>query len=351
MPEIPLRKAVAVVAEPVAVAPPSSLTGFQRLLAWLGPDFTLFALFATVLTIVGRLFGSHYELKLSTMLLPGLVAPGIIIVRSVSRLRGVLADAPGARAEWRRMAIGAFRDWVPLVLVAVVFDNLENYTGLVRKLTIDQSLYNIDVKLFGVEPTVWIMQFYRPLLTDWMAICYGSFLIIPMILGIILCLRNRSADFRELGLAVMLQMWMAFFIFICFPAGPPRYFAPLRNTVFTTPIPSLLGFNSALQAKWDTYSPLLVRASFPSLHCAYGLMTLIYSWRFGDVVFPKVKRLWFCLVVPFELTLFVSVVYLRHHWVPDIVCGLTVAFVVSRITPVLRRKWPKLPQRPLTVVG
>ncbi len=347
MRERPLDEALDLTPAAALASPPAQST-FRQALAWLGPDFTLFIMFAAVLTTVGRLFGAHYELKLSTMLLPGIVAPCIIFVRSFSRLSGIIENRPGARAEWVRMSITMLRSWVPLVLVAIVFDNLENYTGLVRKLTIDTSLYNIDVKLFGVEPTVWIQQYYRPLLTDWMATCYGSFLIIPMILGIILCLRDRSDDFREIALAVMLQMWLAFFIFICFPAGPPRYYEPLRSTVFAHPIPSLLGFNSALQAKWDTYSPLLVRASFPSLHCAYGLMTLIYSWRFGDVVFPKspkLKHLWFVMVLPFELTLFVSVVYLRHHWIPDMVCGLAVALIVSRTTPYLRRVWPKIVRR------
>lgn len=315
---------------------------WQRVLAWLGPDFTLFILFASALLTVGQLFGAHYVLRLSTMLLPGCVAPGIILVRALPRLRALVANRPGARAELRRIAVGAVRDWAPLVLVAVVFDNLENYTGLVRKVTIDASLYRFDVAVFGVEPTVAIQRLYQPLLTDWMAVAYGSFLIVPMILGIVLCLRDRSGDFRELANAVMLQMWIAFFIFICFPAGPPRYFPPLRDGVFQTPIPSLLGFNAALQAKWDTYSPLLVRASFPSLHCAYGLMTLIYSRRFGDAVFPRWPRLWFWLVVPFELSLFVAVVYLRHHWVPDIIVGLTLALVVSRVTPLLRHRWPSL---------
>src|SRR5262249_49925505 len=157
------------------------------------------------------------------------------------------------------------------------------------KLTIDGALYRIDLALFGVEPTVWIRRFYQPLLTDWMATCYGIFLITPMFLAIAVSLRGRREDFREIALAGMLQMWIGLFIFICLPAGPPRYFAPLRDGVFQMKMPSLLGFNDALQAKWDTYSPLLVRASFPSLHCAYATLTLIYAWRFGDAVFPRVQ--------------------------------------------------------------
>ena len=70
---------------------------FRQTLAWLGPDFTLFLMFAAVLTTVGRIFGAHYELKLSTMLLPGIVAPCIIFVRSFSRLSGIIHDKPGDR--------------------------------------------------------------------------------------------------------------------------------------------------------------------------------------------------------------------------------------------------------------
>jgi membrane-associated phospholipid phosphatase len=249
-------------------------------------------------------------------------------------------DAPGARAEAKQMALGTVRDWMPLVLVATVFDNLEDYTGIIRKVPIDDWLYRIDMTLFGVEPTVWIKHLYHPLLTDWMAFCYGVFFIVPMILGITLCMRGRGADFREMATSVMLQMWIGFFLFICFPAGPPRYYDLLRHGEFATRIPSLIGINDYLQGTWDTYDPLLVRSAFPSLHCSYGLMTIIYAWRFGDGVFTKHKRLFFWLILPIQLSLFVATVYLRHHWIPDCVMGWTVATTACTLAPYLRRKWP-----------
>jgi membrane-associated phospholipid phosphatase len=162
-----------------------------------------------------------------------------------------------------------------------------------------------------------------------------------MFLAIAVSLRGRRDDFREMALAVMLQMWIAFFIFICLPAGPPRYFAPLHDGAFRTPLPSFFGINDALQAKWDTYSPLLVRASFPSLHCAYATLTLVYAWRFGDAVFPRVRRLFFYLVLPLELSLYVSTVYLRHHWIPDIGAGIALALFVCWAAPTVRASWPR----------
>jgi membrane-associated phospholipid phosphatase len=316
---------------------PSSSSAWSSAVAALGPDITLCVLCATVLAIVGQLYGAHYVLRLSTMLLPGLVAPGII---AISLLRG----------RFRTDALGTLRDWLPLVFVAVVFDNLENYTALVRPVTIDAALYRMDVALFGIEPSVWMQRIYHPLLTDWMASCYAIFLVTPMFLAIAVSLRGRREDFREIALAVMLQMWIAFFVFICLPAGPPRYFALLRDGAFQTPLPSLLGVNAALQAKWDTYSPLLVRASFPSLHCAYATLTLIYAWRYGDAVFGRrARRAFFWLVVPLELSLYVSTVYLRHHWIPDIAAGIVLGVIACTAAPWLRARWPqKKNRRPIT---
>jgi membrane-associated phospholipid phosphatase len=319
---------------------PDGRSAFTRALGRLGYDFTLCILFAVLLVTVGRLFGSHYVLRLSTMLLPGCIAPGIILIRFIPRARAIFAGDTTARTAFRREAFSTIRDWLPLVIVATGFDNLENYTGLVRKITIDASLYHIDLAIFGVEPTVWIRRFYNPLLTDWMASCYGIFLVTPMFLAIAISLRGRREDFREIAGAVMLQMWIAFFIFICLPAGPPRYFAPLRDGPFLQHLPSLLGFNDKLQATWDTYSPLLVRASFPSLHCAYATLTMIYAWRFGDAVFPRRPRLFFYLVVPLEISLIVATIYLRHHWIPDCVAGITLATIVCQLAPWVRRRWP-----------
>jgi membrane-associated phospholipid phosphatase len=302
----------------------------STLLSALGPDISLCLLCAAALTIVGKLYGAHYVLRLSTMLLPGLVAPGFFIVHLL-------------RGRFRAEALKTLRDWLPLVFVAVVFDNLENYTALVRPLVIDNTLYRIDVALFGVEPSVWMMKIYHPLLTDWMACCYAIFLVTPMFLAITVSLRGRREDFREIALAVMLQMWIAFFVFICLPAGPPRYYQPLRDTVFQTPLPSFFNINSALQAKWDTYSPLLVRASFPSLHCAYATLTLVYAWRYGDAVFKSwlPKRAFFWMVLPLEVTLYLSTIYLRHHWIPDIAAGILLGLIACNVAPWLRARWPE----------
>ena len=242
-------------------------------------------------------------------------------------------------------ARAALRDWAPLVFVAVVFDNLENYTGLVRQTTIDATLYHIDLALFGVEPTVWIRRFYPPLVTDWMASCYGIFLITPMFLAIVVSLRGRREDFREMALAVMLQMWIAFFVFICLPAGPPRYFAPLRDGAFQQQLPSFFGFNDALQATLGHVQPAARARVVPlaALRVRDADVDLRLALRRRRLRAAAACSSGSCCRSSCRCSS--STIYLRHHWIPDIAAGIVLGIIACSVAPWLRARWPEMRNR------
>ena len=63
------------------------------------------------------------------------------------------------------------------------FESMETYTGAIRKAGIDEALYRMDLRLFGVEPTVWAGRFSHPLLTDWMSLAYGLYFVLPMVVA------------------------------------------------------------------------------------------------------------------------------------------------------------------------
>jgi membrane-associated phospholipid phosphatase len=229
-----------------------------------------------------------------------------------------------------------------MILLVVVFENLHSYTGLIRKVPIDDHLYNIDMTVFGVEPSAWVgKHIATPLLTDWFALAYGMYFILPMILATALSMRARRADFRELATSVVLHMCIGFTFFIIFPAGPPRFYAPLVHGGFDPPhLTSFFGLWEWSQGQWDAANPVRTNSSFPSMHCAIAMMTLLYGWRFGSAVFPRRPRLFFWLCLPIVVSLWCSTIYLRHHWVPDCLAGMVLGVVCYRITPVVRRIWP-----------
>lgn len=141
--------------------------------------------------------------------------------------------------------------------------------------------------------------------------------------------------------ALVLQMGIGFILFLVFPAGPPRYYEPLMHGGYDPPqLHSFFGLFELQQGAFDSADPARTRSAFPSLHCSLALLTLIYAWRFGDAVFSRRKRLFFTLVAPFCVSLWISTVYLRHHWIPDIAAGLVLGTTANLLAPWLRRAWP-----------
>jgi membrane-associated phospholipid phosphatase len=313
-----------------------------RAVAWIGPDFGMALAFLLALAVLVGAYGGAYEWKEGQILISTSIGVGLVAIRFIWRAPQIMRNEPGARSEFFAAAKSILRDWGPLILVMWMFQSLELYTGVIRHTAIDDYLYRADVAVFGVEPSVWLSAHETPLLTDYMSFAYGIYFITPMILAVSLSLRGRREDFREMCTAVVLQMGIGFVFFLLFPAGPPRYYEPLMHGGFhPAQLHSLSGLYELQQGAFDTADPVRTRSAFPSLHCALALMTLTYSWRFSDAVFPRFPRLWGWIVLPLVVSLWISTVYLRHHWVMDIFAGLLLALLCNYLAPLLRRKWPK----------
>ena len=67
------------------------------------------------------------------------------------------------------------------------------------------------------------------------------------------------------------------------------------------------------------------RAAFPSLHAGVSCLSLAYSWRYLRGYFP--------VLLAFVVPLLVSTVYLRHHWVVDLLAGAALVPWVLWVTP------------------
>ena len=303
----------------------------------------MFLLFLAIFIGLGITFGAHFHVAgEGSIAIAGGIGGGLIGIRFVYRARSIVLDLGDARAEFFEASRRILRDWGPMILLVVLFENLHAYTGLIREVPIDDTLYKIDVSVFGVEPSVWVgKHLSNGLLTDYFAVAYGLYFIMPMVLALALSLRGRRPDFRELATSVVLHLCIGYLCFIIFPAGPPRFYAPLMNGGFDpVHLPSFTGLWDWSQSAWDSANPVRDHSSFPSMHCAIAMMTLLYSWRFGSAVFPKRPKLFFWIILPFVVSLWLSTIYLRHHWVSDCVAGMLLGVACYHVTPILRRHWP-----------
>ena len=70
--------------------------------------------------------------------------------------------------------------------------------------------------------------------------------------------------------------------------------------------------------------------AFPSGHTAIALLSLYYAWKFREKTYTTV-------LVPSVLALILSTVYLRYHYVIDVIAGVLLAALTIIIAPALSR--------------
>jgi membrane-associated phospholipid phosphatase len=293
----------------------------------LGPEMVLLAASVVLLGVLKAVFGGRVYAGKRTALVP-LLAVVLLSMAAFVRVwrRGDAATAPaaGRSAAWRDV----LADWMPAVLCIFVYENLHDVVKLIHAGTLDEPLARADVWLFGTQPTLWLQPLTSPWLTDVMALAYASYFITPTTLGVLMYVRGALVEFREFRLAVIAAMCVGFIGYVVVPAiGPVHY---LRDQ-YTNP-PQLFGvwFYNGADAMFRDWRSI-DRDCFPSLHAAVSTLTLIWAWKVRNRI-PE-GRVLLAVYLPLNIFLWFSTVYLRYHWVIDVLAGWLLAALVAAIVP------------------
>jgi membrane-associated phospholipid phosphatase len=231
------------------------------------------------------------------------------------------------RSHWYR----GLRQVLPFVACLLIYTNLHDTIGFVNPHDVQAILDALDRMIFGVQPCLWAERFISPGRTEVMAFFYGNFFWIAPAVPLLLLLLRRWREFRIATLGIVICFYMGYALYVVFPAAPPRLHLAHQFHVTLRGYPNLL---FSFSEKALALLPADSRAAFPSLHAAVSLLALVYAWRY--------VRLAFWLLLPFVLGLWLSTVYLRHHYVVDLVAGWLLAPLALWLAPRLERWWLRL---------
>jgi membrane-associated phospholipid phosphatase len=201
----------------------------------------------------------------------------------------------------------------------------------------DQLLIAMDRLMFGVDPTVWLYQHIPvvPYFIEYLQICYSLFYLLPVILGIELYRRRIRRDpehyFHDEALDELEQLrfvsiygfCLSYVGYIMLPAVGPRFFlhdfwsitTELPGLLFTEPARILTNSGENIQP-WMTHAQAyaaVTRDAFPSGHTMMTLTTMILAFKFNA------KSRYALLVMGSSLIF--ATVYLRYHYVTDLLGG------------------------------
>jgi membrane-associated phospholipid phosphatase len=211
-----------------------------------------------------------------------------------------------------------------IVFVVLIYESLGELIQYLQP-DIDPTLIRIDMALFGVDPTLWMQRWIVPWLTDLLSLAYLSYYFIPVTLVLVLCLKERSC-LDQVIFVLAVGYYASFIGYILFPAVGPRYAmtsqytVPLEGSFITDWVRD--GLNAIEHNKRDC---------MPSGHTQIALMVLYLAYRY--------ERILFYILVPIVTGLVVSTVYLRYHYVVDLMAGVAFAVGSLIIGPRLYRWW------------
>ena len=289
------------------------------LAAWIGPDLVCIAFLALLLGVVAH--AVHWRLH-------GLTGSTWLPVAALGTFLGAaflrhLAE-PSA-VPFARRALAVTRDWAPLVIALVIYDNFHDLTKLVRPDTVDATLAALDVRLLGATPSLALQSWVTPWLTELMTFCYALFFVFPTLVLVRAYARGDLRLFREIAVAFSLAFYLGLVGYLLMPAVGPRYAFPER---FTVPL-SGPWLTAPASAMWRSLQQV-DRDCFPSLHTAMSTIALVYLWRLRAL---RGGRALLAIGAPLIAGLIFSTMYLRYHYFVDVAAGLALAVACVKLAP------------------
>jgi membrane-associated phospholipid phosphatase len=215
-----------------------------------------------------------------------------------------------AAAHSRNRVLHFARDWYPLALYIFFFEELQGLVHAIFPGWFDRLLIQFDFSFAGVHPSVWLSRFSNPALNDFMQFAYMTYFLYLVLLPAILYAHRYRLAFWNVMVSTAIANYTVYFIAVLFPIESPYH---TLATMHTTPLTG--GYFTAAIEFIERFGRVHGGA-FPSAHVAGSTVAILASWRYRRWLF------WVCL--PFFISMCVSTVYGRYHYIADVLAGIAV---------------------------
>ncbi|MCX6557043.1 MAG: fused MFS/spermidine synthase [Candidatus Aminicenantes bacterium] len=176
--------------------------------------------------------------------------------------------------------------------------------------TIDATLKKIDIFIFSGYPDAWIKSLNisgLPLI--WLSLFYFLLPFYPIALSGFFYVKKEFVMLRKVTQSFLLCGMVGWLFYLLFPAIGPEF----------------IDFKVA-----GFPHPAIPRNCFPSLHTAWGLLVLLYAWKYK-------KKIFWILLFPIS-QMIVATVFLRFHYVIDLIAALPYTFFIYWLNEKLMSK-------------
>ena len=188
----------------------------------------------------------------------------------------------------------------------------------------DQLIVDLEQMVLGFQPAVWLERFARPAVTEWMMFAYMFYFVMYPLLCSVIYFKHGEPEMEHFLFTLGLTNVLCDLCFILLPIGgpltgmPDQFAVPLEGGFFTR-LGELVRSNLQFPG-----------GSLPSPHCAAATIMWAMAWRYH-------RRL-FWLLLPLVISLYISTVFGRYHYLSDAVTGILTALLVLPVARWIERR-------------
>jgi membrane-associated phospholipid phosphatase len=304
----------------------------RRIISFLSPADLVSIGFLSFLMVLNLVFFTRVEQW------PILVIVNCVIICIIGAL------AWGAEVKKTRLLIGLHR-WYCYLIIIFIFKELYLMVHPIHPVDYDQLFISIDHWMFGVDPTVWISRFVHPLLTEILQIAYFSYYILFIILGVELYRRYPIEDFDKAAFLIVYGFYLSYLGYFLLPGVGPRFtlhdFSSLNSelpgVLITDILRAIINVGESIPQAHPNPIEVVQRDVFPSGHTQLTIIVMFLGLRY------RTKTRWLLLVL--GCLLIVATVYLRYHYVIDLIAGAALAWFTIWSGDRLERSWRQVASR------
>jgi hypothetical protein len=275
----------------------------------------LFFLYLIAILVLLALFGSNIQGSLRhTITHMGFLGVGVLLLLFNS-------------ARPRRWVF-FWRVWYIPFLYFFLFEEVGEMIHLIQPAFFDSWVLDLEARVFGGYPTVWLQTVSSSWLTESMSVFYMTYYFLIPVLGLTLYRRRRWKELRDFILATSMTFFFCFLHYLLTPVAGPIFFTegiPFDLTILRA------GPATAFE-QWLFFKGAIQGGAFPSSHVAVAVVVLL------SAISNRIYPYGFTVTV---MGLSVSTVYNSYHYGIDVIYGVAIGILFSYLAPFLNRAWTR----------
>ncbi|MCR4418081.1 MAG: phosphatase PAP2 family protein [Ignavibacteria bacterium] len=235
--------------------------------------------------------------------------------------------------------------WYLAPMILITFKQLYYMVHPIHPIDYDELLIKIDRWIFGVDPTHFLYQYSHPVITEILQIVYTSFYLLPIIVGIDLLRNKKYEEFEFAAFLIVYGFFLSYLGYFSLPAVGPRFTLhdffnidnELPGLLLTPYLREFVNIGESIPKGVVNPHLLVQRDVFPSGHTQMTLLTMYATIKFNT----RTKY----FIIPTGILLIISTVYLRYHYVIDLIAGAIFMIITLWTGRLIYRAWNRYTER------